>query len=90
MSVSRNHAVLKYNKENGDLTIENRSKTFGTLVLIKGNIKIKENKIFFQVGKSLVTARLVEKRENNDEYFTYDVNDNNESTCSHSNIKEQN
>jgi hypothetical protein len=26
-SVSRNHAVLKFNRENGDLTIENRSKT---------------------------------------------------------------
>jgi hypothetical protein len=62
-SVSRNHAVLKFNRENGDLTIENRSKTFGTLVLIKDNIKMKEKKICFRVGKSLITSRLVEKIE---------------------------
>ena len=71
VSVSRNHAVLKYNKEDGNLTIEDRSSTFGTLVLIKGNIKMKEKKICFQVGKSLVTAGLVEKR-NDCEYFIND------------------
>ena len=63
ISVSRKHAVLKFNKENGNLTIENRSEKFGTLVLIKGNIKIKEKKIFFQVGKSFITAYVVEKNE---------------------------
>jgi hypothetical protein len=62
-SVSREHAVLNYNKEKGNITIENRSKTSGTLVLIKGNIKIKQKKIGFQVGKSYITACLVENNE---------------------------
>jgi hypothetical protein len=56
ISVSRSHAVLNYNKEKGYITIENRSQKFGTLVLIKGKIPIKEKKIGFQVGKSFVTA----------------------------------
>ena len=77
-SVSRNHAILKYNKNNGNLTIEDRSSTFGTLVLIKDNIKMKEKKICFQVGKSLVTAGLIEKMEHNgDKYSTNNINKNN-------------
>ena len=63
LSVSREHAVLNYNKEKGNITIENRSKKFGTLVLIKGNIKMKQKKIGFQVGNSYITACLAEKNE---------------------------
>ena len=63
ISVSRKHAVLKFNKENGNLTIENRSEKFGTLVLIKGNVKVKEKKIFFQVGNNFISARIVEENE---------------------------
>ena len=44
VSVSRRHAIMKYNKETGKLFLENLSAKFGTLVLIKGNIKIKEKK----------------------------------------------
>ena len=39
ISVSRNHAILKYNRENGTLIIKNLSQKYGTLVLIKDNIK---------------------------------------------------
>ena len=56
ISVSRDHAVLKYNKEKGIITVENRSEKFGTLALIKGNIPITEQKIDFQVGNNYVTA----------------------------------
>ena len=59
ISVSRNHAILNYNKEKGYITIENRSQ-FGTLVLIKGNIIIKEKKVGFQVGNSYITAYMSE------------------------------
>ena len=75
-TVSRNHAIIKYNKDNGNLTIEDRNSTFGTLVLIKGNIKMKEKKISFQVGKSLVTAGLIEIKETNDEHSTNDISNN--------------
>ena len=59
------------------MTIEDRSSTYGTLVLIKGNIKLKEKKVCFQVGKSLVAAELTEIKETNDERSTNDINNNN-------------
>jgi hypothetical protein len=68
ISVSRSHAVLKYDKEKGYITIENKSETFGTLVLIKGNIKIKEKKIGFQVGRSYITACMIEKNISENEF----------------------
>ena len=61
--VSRKHAVLKYNKENGHLSIENRSGKFGTFVLIKDNIKIREKKICFLARNSFIKAYLIEKNE---------------------------
>ena len=70
ISVSRRHAIMKYNKETGKLYLENLSEKFGTLVLIKGNIKMKEEKIHFQVGKSYIVANLVndvkENKKNHD------------------------
>lgn len=72
ISVSRNHAVLKYNKENGKLIVENRSEKFGTLILIKGNIKMKEKKIGFQVGKTYITANII-KRIGNECYYRPDI-----------------
>ncbi len=67
ISISRNHAVLKYNKKKGNIIIENRSEKFGTLVLIKGNIIVKEKVIGFQVGKSYVTACMIKKNVNANE-----------------------
>ena len=51
VSISREHAVLKFKKFNGNLLLENKNGKFGTLVLVRGNIKIKE-KTFFQIGKA--------------------------------------
>ena len=69
ITVSRNHAILKYNKDNGKLILENLSIKFGTLILIKGNIKMKEKKIYLQVGKSFIVAN-VEKDNSNDSSLT--------------------
>ena len=68
MSVSRKHAVLKYNKIKGIITIENRSEKNRTSVLIKGNITMKKRKISFQVGNNYVTAYIIDKTidENNE------------------------
>ena len=65
ISVSRKHAVMKYNKETGSLFLENLSEKFGTLVLIKGNIKMNDKKIHFQVGKSYIVANLVDDLDEN-------------------------
>ena len=58
ISVSRRHAMLKFHKDTGKLNLINISEKFGTLILIKGNIKMKENDIHFQVGKSYIKAQL--------------------------------
>ena len=58
-TVSKEHAVIKYNKNNGQIILENKSKGFGTSVLIKGNIKMKEKEINFQVGSSYIKAKTI-------------------------------
>ena len=58
--ISKNHAILKYNNNTGELIIRNQSKYYGTLVLIKGNIKIKKKEINLQVGRSYIIAQLKE------------------------------
>ena len=57
-NISRYHSVIKYNKENGKLTIENKSTKdiIKTKVLIKDNIHMKKKKLFFNVEKSIITA----------------------------------
>ena len=67
ISVSRNHAIMTYNKDNGKLIIENLSEKFGTLVLVKGNIKMKEKKIHLQSGKSYIVANIGKDNDNSNE-----------------------
>ena len=77
ISVSRKHAVMKYNKETGKLYLENLSEKFGTLVLIKGNIKMKDKKIHFQVGKSYIVANLVDDENKNKNYRVKNIDTEN-------------
>ena len=62
--VSRIHAVFKYNNLNGDIILENKSKNFDTLVLIKNPIKINEQKVEFQVGRTIITSNLTKDKLN--------------------------
>lgn len=62
--VSRMHAVIKYNNQNGDVILENRSKNFDTLILVKNPIKINEKKIDFQVGNTIITANITKDKLN--------------------------
>ena len=56
ISISRRHAIFKFDKENGVVTIVNQSK-FGVLILIKNNLKLTNcEKINFQVGRTYITA----------------------------------
>ena len=63
LTVSRNHAILKYNRAEGEVVLENRSETYGTLVLIKGNIKMKSKNLNLQIGNSFITVNLKPKEE---------------------------
>ena len=51
ISISKEHAILKYYKNNGNLFLENKKGKFGTLVLVRGNIKLK-GKTCLQIGKA--------------------------------------
>ena len=60
-NISRDHCLLKYDKENGYLTIVDKS-AFGTSVLIKGNIKIElYKKLYLQIGNVFTKAEYNEK-----------------------------
>ena len=61
ISISRQHAALNYIKERGKICLENRSKKFGTLVLVKEPIKVLDKKIFLQVGKTSIECNLINK-----------------------------
>ena len=58
ISISREHAILRYDKDNGNLFLENRSEKFGTLILVRGNIKIKEGKVYFQIGNIYISVEV--------------------------------
>jgi hypothetical protein len=65
ISISRFHASLKFNKENGKICLKNISKKFRTLVLVKAPIILLENKIYLQVGRTFIEACLVNKNNKN-------------------------
>ena len=73
MTISRYHAILKYNKDNGHLTITNKSK-FGVLLLIKDNVKLNiDQKIFIQMGKTYLSAEVKDSSNNK---YNYENEDN--------------
>ena len=69
--ISKEHAVIKYNKKNGDVILENRSQNFDTLVLVKKPIIIKEKEIDLQIGKTIITANLINNKLINTYPFSY-------------------
>jgi len=59
ISVSRKHAILKYNSEDGTLLLKDLKSKFGTLILIKKPLKIKEKKIHLQIGRTYIEGWLM-------------------------------
>jgi hypothetical protein len=59
ISVSRNHAKLKYNKEDGTILLRDLKSKFGTLILIKKPLLIKEKKIHLQIGRTYIEGWLM-------------------------------
>ena len=59
--ISKSHAIIKY--DNGNVIISNKSQSYGTFVLIKGNIKMKKEEINFQIGNSYITAKVKEYKK---------------------------
>ena len=59
ISVSRKHAILKYNSEDGTLLLKDLKSKFGTLILIKKNLKKKKKKIHLQIGRTYIEGWLM-------------------------------
>ena len=70
-SISKMHAEIKYDKERGKILIKNKSKKFGTSILIKNPLIIKNKKILLQNGSTLIEAKLMKVGE-----FEKNVNKN--------------
>jgi len=56
--ISKEHAVLRYNKDNRNIILENKSEKYGTLVLVRGDIKITKKKTYFQIGNIYISMEL--------------------------------
>lgn len=59
ISVSRSHAKLKYDVTDGTLLLRDLKSKFGTLVLLKKPLTIKEKKIHLQIGRTYIEAWLM-------------------------------
>lgn len=63
ISVSRTHGCLKFEKETGKLLLRDLKSKFGTLVLFKDPLEIKEKKIHLQIGRTYIEAKLIHSEE---------------------------
>ena len=63
ISVSRLHATLTF--VDGQFKIKDLRSKFGSLVLVKKEIKIKEKKINLQIGRSYLEAAIVPNKDLN-------------------------
>jgi hypothetical protein len=59
-SISRMHAIFIYNKNNGNLILVDENSRFGSLVLVRGNIKLRKIKTFFQIGKTFISIKFLD------------------------------
>ena len=59
ISVSRSHAKLRYNIESGTILLRDLKSKFGTLILIKKPLEIKEKKIHIQIGRTYIEGWLM-------------------------------
>jgi len=65
ISMSRQHAILRFDKDKGKISIQNWKSKYGTLILIKKPIKILNKKIYLQVGRTFIEACLTNIEEYN-------------------------
>ena len=64
-SISREHAKLIYDKNDGKILIKNLSKKYGSLVFLKNgkNIDDDKNPIQIQTGKILITIQRIKMKD---------------------------
>jgi hypothetical protein len=59
ISVSRSHAKLRYDVDSGTILLRDLKSKFGTLILIKKPLLIKEKKIHIQIGRTYIEGWLM-------------------------------
>ena len=96
ISVSRNHAKLKYNINDGTLLLRDLKSKFGTLILIKKPLQIKEKKIHLQIGRTYIEAWLMSmvdfeklRREKKQKHMKQHHQHNNQHNQNHGNVNNQ-
>ena len=60
ISISRGHAVLKYNKNEGNLFLEDKNSKYGTEVLVRGNIKLTKKRSFFLIWDTYISIKVLD------------------------------
>lgn len=63
ITISRKHALFRYDKENGRISLQNSSSKYGTLVLVRKPIKVLDEFIYLQNGRTFIGACLKNKEE---------------------------
>jgi hypothetical protein len=63
ISVSRTHAVLIFNQSTGRLCLRDLKSKFGTLALLKREIKVKEKKLHLQIGRTYLEVFTSSQRD---------------------------
>ena len=100
ISVSRSHAKLKYNLNDGTLLLRDLKSKFGTLILIKKPLQIKEKKIHLQIGRTYIEAWLMsmadfeklrreKKQKHMKQHNQHNIQHNNQHTSNQGNVNNQ-
>jgi hypothetical protein len=100
ISVSRSHAKLKYNLNDGTLLLRDLKSKFGTLILIKKPLKIKEKKIHLQIGRTYIEAWLMsmadfeklrreKKQKHMKQHNQHNIQHNSQHTSNQGNVNNQ-
>lgn len=63
ISVSRTHASITFNPTNGKICIRDLKSKFGTLVLLKNRIQVREKKIHLQIGRTYLEIGTTQGKE---------------------------
>jgi pSer/pThr/pTyr-binding forkhead associated (FHA) protein len=63
ISVSRTHASIIFNSIDGRICIRDLKSKFGTLVLLKNNLLVREKKMHLQIGRTYLEAHTIASKE---------------------------
>jgi pSer/pThr/pTyr-binding forkhead associated (FHA) protein len=63
ISVSRTHACITFNLTNSRICIRDLKSKFGTLVLLKNNLQVREKKTHLQIGRTYLEVNTISSKD---------------------------